>query len=737
MTEVSVNASEAGLIDDAPRSNPWREDRLGYRNFAERLAKSIVSLRAPHGYVMAVQGPWGSGKSTALNFVKAFLEKYRQENTALATGLRIVDFRPWLVSGHQDVVAAFFKVLGEALQHDQEVRLHKQKQYLRFFGQAADPVLDATATLAALIDPTGGLASRTVAAVAKGSLGKSIERWLSDPSLQAAYEKLSDALGKSAVTILAIIDDIDRLEPEEIRVIMQMVKTLGRLPNVVYLLSYDRRIVDAALQVAVSEKVRQPRYIEKLVQHEIDLPRPPKRSILSILDGEIAQVLGRIDDSYNWYSIVKYGIHSWVQEPRDAVRFANAIKFSWAALTNEIDPQDLIAMEGLRLFEPEVFEWVRRSRDLLFGFGASKEPESENIISRFLDRLPEERQVSLGRLLSTLFPTCSKFFSKNQFAHGEAHFKVAARRGVGCEAGYDAYFTLYPSQDAIPKSQIDFVMESLGDSAAVTETLTGFIDKRSSDGDRLIGDFMDEIGYRFSVAKSLVVPQPFFESLMKIGDVAISINEHLGPLRWSPRFHWHALARETLKRVPAEAAGPMMLESLKNSGSLLAGADIFVELARDHGLISGRDDPRDIQLTKEEITSFGLGVMAMIDQRREAGTLAGLPHYWDVINTWQHFRGSSEPRAWIESNLESEASFVERLSQGFLAYSWGGDEKRRVSVPERPDPELYDLEKLLTAASKYRNSESYSPSEREGVEALCRDLPKFIANPDISRLGRF
>jgi predicted KAP-like P-loop ATPase len=54
--------------DDAPKADPWTEDRLGYASFAERMANVIVDLAAPNGYVMGLHGAWGSGKSTAINF---------------------------------------------------------------------------------------------------------------------------------------------------------------------------------------------------------------------------------------------------------------------------------------------------------------------------------------------------------------------------------------------------------------------------------------------------------------------------------------------------------------------------------------------------------------------------------------------------------------------------------------------------------------------------------------------
>ena len=58
-----------GFSDDAPKENPWTDDKLGVAPFAKRLASVILGIDAPNGYVIGLQGAWGSGKSTALRVV--------------------------------------------------------------------------------------------------------------------------------------------------------------------------------------------------------------------------------------------------------------------------------------------------------------------------------------------------------------------------------------------------------------------------------------------------------------------------------------------------------------------------------------------------------------------------------------------------------------------------------------------------------------------------------------------
>ena len=54
------------LSADRPSSDP-KDDLFGHAPFAERLANSIGHYSGTDGLVLALYGPWGSGKSTVLN----------------------------------------------------------------------------------------------------------------------------------------------------------------------------------------------------------------------------------------------------------------------------------------------------------------------------------------------------------------------------------------------------------------------------------------------------------------------------------------------------------------------------------------------------------------------------------------------------------------------------------------------------------------------------------------------
>jgi len=211
--------------DDAPRVDPEHDDALGVAPFARRLAELLVALEAPNGYVVGLSGEWGSGKTSVLNFVKHYIEKLAPPKEGEIASILTIDFRPWLFTGHEDLIGSFFKVLAEQLGHAQP----KWKVIAAQTAKLGADLSGALTTVGWLTSFANMGILAVASAAAKKSLNAVAEAWAQQPSLQKTYEDLRDILRHSPAKILVVIDDIDRLQPDEIRDMMMMVKPVGQL----------------------------------------------------------------------------------------------------------------------------------------------------------------------------------------------------------------------------------------------------------------------------------------------------------------------------------------------------------------------------------------------------------------------------------------------------------------------------------------------------------------------------
>jgi hypothetical protein len=719
------------LGDDLPKENPWQDDRLGYRPFAERLAKVAQTLHAPNGYVIGLHGKWGSGKSTALNFVKAFLKKYNDELENEADHIHVVDFRPWIISGHQDLIAAFFKVLSESLGKKPGFISRQVNRVARFGKVTADPLLDALATVALVIDPSGGSAAKAVTSVAKKSVGGMIDRFLSEPSLQAAYQTLRKELESSGKRFLVIIDDLDRLEDAEIRTVMQMVKTIGSLPNVVYLLAYDRDVVWPVLDG--EDAKTGPKFAEKIVQQELELPRPSKGALLTILDQDIQFLNEEISESetgsMRWHYIVRDGVHRWIQYPRDVLRLANGVKFSWPALQGEIDPADLLSLEGLRLFDQVAFDWVRRNRDFLFSEGAflmSQDKEETAVVDAFKNSLPETNRQQVIKLLAVLFPLGAKHFEGKNAMGGENRAQVGARRGIGSPAGYDAYFGLHPAADAIPKTIIDAIIRKASDRRAVVTLIEPYLGVTDKSGKAVIGLVLEELRFRFYGHEHAKPAPELLQALFDIGERVLRTDSTPEAFSPSPQAQLNFLISEILECWPPAQAGDRLVEAFNNSTSATFCAAVFAERARELGKLPDSSSSQP-PIEEKHLAELGKRLMTLIDAAAADGSLRIAPSHWSIVESWKYLRGPNEPKAWLSAGMVESAEFLATTTMSLVSYSLSRRD-RAYSMRTRPDATLYDLEVLRSACRKHLAGTELNADQRNRVSVVADAVDRILAD---------
>lgn len=715
-------------VDDAPKSNPWKEDRLGYAPFAKRLADAIRQMRAPNGYVIGLSGVWGSGKTTAIQFVEAHLQKHNEENPDDV--VHVVNFKPWLISGHQDLLSAFFKLLNESMFPAQATQKERRKWWRKNTVKLADPAQKAMATLATVFDPTG-IAKTAVESFASASFEKYLAGWAEEPSVQAAYHELQSSLRKMPHRILVIIDDIDRLQRDEIRTIMQLVKSVGQLPNIVYLLSYDREIIWKALEELPSAGTDRPGFAEKIIQHEVELPQPGRQTLLRMLDEEARFVLERIDgDSLRWHHLSQHGIQRWIRHPRNVTRFSNALKFMGPALLGELDPHDLLAMEGLRIFERPVFDWVRANRDFLVGTGrfiGTPDEEKAGIGRQLIQALPETSRDSVLTILCDLFPSGARYLRERRYG-GDHHQAVVARRGIGVEHGYDAYFSNFPSEFGVPKTLLDELAARSDDLAWIRSLIATYTRKCDPNGASLITELNQEIEARISINPSLATYR-LLEAILAEGESIATMNEPTGFFGFRPSSSWWFVIQRILTVWGPDRADRDLYAMFDSTASVIVWTTVYVRLGRAIGTIPDGDGIIPL-VSKDGLERIGGALVSRVEQLLGGKELLELPYYYDLITAWTYIAGSDAPREWVRAHLD-QAQFVAKLSAGILSYYLGRGNSRRYSLGDGFERGLLTREELLRAAKLHVNCPDLDADQRLRLEAIVRDLQ--IAIPDRGR----
>jgi hypothetical protein len=188
---------------------------------------------------------------------------------------------------------------------------------------------------------------------------------VSGPTLDELRSKLRKALLRlCGERMLVIIDDLDRLMPKEALEMVSLVKSVGDLPNVIYLLSYEEGRLNSLIAKAGHPEADQ--YLEKIVQYPVTLPHVEDSDLTSLLDADLSDLLGELtaEEKHRFGMTWHFVFQHYLKTPRDIRRYINSMAVAIPALRGYVDPVDFALLEILRLYEPEVYggcdkTWVR------------------------------------------------------------------------------------------------------------------------------------------------------------------------------------------------------------------------------------------------------------------------------------------------------------------------------------------------------------------------------------------
>jgi hypothetical protein len=103
ITQYRIQHSDGRMpqyLSDSPIETP-DDDRYGVSAFAKSIAKSISNLSKPVGTVIALNGAWGSGKSSIVNLIRAEIGAVQTDQAPEAKKLVVTEFKCWWFRGEE------------------------------------------------------------------------------------------------------------------------------------------------------------------------------------------------------------------------------------------------------------------------------------------------------------------------------------------------------------------------------------------------------------------------------------------------------------------------------------------------------------------------------------------------------------------------------------------------------------------------------------------------------------
>lgn len=457
----TVNLSPHG--DRAVRSRA--EDALGRAPFADAFARQVAEVEPAEEVVFGLVGPYGSGKTSLLNMVAEALEEDHESVVVLR-------FTPWLFTGTEHLVGVLFEELGAQLLESPNERLKKVGEALEAYGG----ILGALR----MVPGIGYWAG--VAEKGTGLLGRFLSRRGSErpPSLRDQRRELERALSELDEKVVVLLDEVDRLRRKEIRDVVGLVRLNADLPNLVFVLAYERRRVEKALEEVEGDgRV----YLEKIVQvthdvpkaQEIDLSKELAETINAVIDS--AADTGPLDEQRFW-NLFHAVIRPLVGSLRDVRRYANALPVTLEVIGDEVALEDVLALEAIRVLLPEAYAELASSAgalttpgDQLGLAGRSSAPRAEEAkakVEAFV-RAGGDREDVTREARKILFPASLWI---DNYHHGSEWKKIWSKgRLVAHPHVLSFYLEKRLHEGVLPARKVQELFEALGDRKRLAELL--------------------------------------------------------------------------------------------------------------------------------------------------------------------------------------------------------------------------------------------------------------------------
>ncbi|MEN6554174.1 MAG: P-loop NTPase fold protein [Methanobacterium sp.] len=441
------------------------EDQLNRVGFAHLLAETIRDWKMDDSIVIGLFGAWGSGKSSLLNLTINYLVELTK-NKKKETKPVIIWFNPWNFPDKEQLLRAFFQHLLLEIKKVDPKQSDKLVKGLINLGKA----LESFENLPKV--GTYFSASR-----------KFISLFIKDKSLIAEKENLDKLFKELNRRIVIIMDDIDRLTDEEIRLLFQIIKINADFPNTIYLVAFDRNVVEKAL--SNNQGIYGQEYLEKIVQVGFNIPIADQTLIQRFLFSELDKIIVDIkQEEFNqnrWASLYNHGYKDLFKSIRDVKRYINSLRMTFKSISHEVNPIDYLGIEALRVFLPEVYQFIAENKSLFLQeshiWNHQKEPSQEITmkLSKIFSTSEEKYKDSAKEISLQLFPSLN-FYYQNFTNYSVGQLEWQKEKRICTEEFFDTYFLLGVPTGGVSQIEIDQIINSAANMQQIIKLFTSYYD---------------------------------------------------------------------------------------------------------------------------------------------------------------------------------------------------------------------------------------------------------------------
>ena len=249
---------------DVPEDNPFVNDKLNRESCVNTFC-SMIRLYSTTGCVIALDGEWGTGKTTFVKMLMQILNK----------GGHPLYFNAWENDYVSDPLIALLAELKDLSPHSK-----KWDNVIASGGKILTCI--ASSAVKNVVKNKLGIDSDVVAS-GIDEASKILKDGIDDFSKQkATFDEFRKALQEyiadnttEEFPVVFFIDELDRCSPKFAVLVLERIKHLFDIPNVIFVLSVNKKQLGYAIQGYYgSSNIDASNYLRRFIDIEYSLPQP-------------------------------------------------------------------------------------------------------------------------------------------------------------------------------------------------------------------------------------------------------------------------------------------------------------------------------------------------------------------------------------------------------------------------------------------------------------------------------
>lgn len=427
------------------------DDLLNLLPFVECIAQNVLLCDSEKTFVMALIGEWGSGKTSVINLLKEKINSKKDSKIIIGV------FSLWKYETKESLFEGFYDYISALLGDNFSFR--RFNNFIKLFRNVI----------------FGAIQSKFDISLS------SVFNINEENRIADIKSQINEIIKHSNKKIVIVLDDLDRIPPEEVKFVFNLVNNIFNFDHIIYVLCYDEPYIN---KVFSNELMVDHHFIDKIVQSKIYMPIKNRKRMIDIASTSLEHLFEvnhlEISDR-DRYSRMVQAMFSQCNNLREIVRFFNSFSMSLKILDIlSLDTLDFVALQFIKFKNLRVFSEIYENAELFISEDRWNDSDCQNNpilfeknIKTSMDNLfqPNSDILKFKDLLATLFPSVNASSNDSMISLSTSSDKYLMSRRCYNGRFFRVYFTFEYSTYFKLDNSVDEFISNINNNCDVTITL--------------------------------------------------------------------------------------------------------------------------------------------------------------------------------------------------------------------------------------------------------------------------